>query len=390
MQPELPEYRQVCLKCRRAAASCWCNELRPVQSRAHLMLLQHPREARNPIGTARMTHRSLPGSQLRVGVDFSQDAALQAAISDATRTTVILYPARNAKDARELQAVKGELNVVVIDGTWTQARKLWNRNPILHALPAYRLNPVTPGQYKIRKEPEAHCLSTIEAVQQFLDVVDGEDGRHREMLRPFLSMVDRQVAFAESPDRTRRVRKKRVKRVRLPPAELTAAGDNLLMVHGESNGWAAHREDVPAVELLQWDALRPSTGERFHALVRTRTQSPAVGTFLELSPEQLTQAVAPEEFLARWRAFLRLDDVPCTWGYYSMVLLHDAGGGRVESINLQRLATMWTGQKLGTVERGFEHFGAPPVVTDHPGRGSRRLLQMVSIVEKLRSALGAG
>ena len=49
-----------------------------VDSRTRVVFLQHPRERRVAIGTARMAHLSLPNSELHIGVDFSGHARLEA------------------------------------------------------------------------------------------------------------------------------------------------------------------------------------------------------------------------------------------------------------------------------------------------------------------------
>lgn len=172
-----PNPRPTCLRCRRALSACWCESSTSKGSRAELVFLQHPRESQNPIGTARMAHLAVLRSLLRVGIEFEADPVVTALRGDTTRRSVVLYPSPKARPAEELRSLTVPLRVFVLDGTWWQAKKLWQRNPWLHALPAYRLTPSTPGQYRIRKEPAAHCLATIESVVQLLDVPRAACGR---------------------------------------------------------------------------------------------------------------------------------------------------------------------------------------------------------------------
>jgi DTW domain-containing protein YfiP len=46
-------------------------------------------------------------------------------------------------------------------------------NPLLEALPRVTLGDVTPSRYRLRKAPEPGALSTIEAVVQALNVLEG-------------------------------------------------------------------------------------------------------------------------------------------------------------------------------------------------------------------------
>ncbi len=107
--------------------------------------------------------------------------------------TVLLYPADDAVDVRAIEILPR--NLVVVDGTWSTAKKLAARSPALGALPKVRVVPPRPGTYRIRKEPFAHGLSTIEAVAFALDALEGPDGRFQGILHAFDAMVERQLAF---------------------------------------------------------------------------------------------------------------------------------------------------------------------------------------------------
>ena len=52
----------------------------------------------------------------------------------------------------------------MIDGTWSQAKTLWWRNPWLLKLHRLVLNPPRPARLgKLRREPRREALSTLEA-----------------------------------------------------------------------------------------------------------------------------------------------------------------------------------------------------------------------------------
>src|SRR5207245_1748202 len=54
--------------------------------------------------------------------------------------------------------------VILLDGTWSQAKTLWWRNPWLLKLHRIVLNPVRPARLgRLRREPRREALSTIEA-----------------------------------------------------------------------------------------------------------------------------------------------------------------------------------------------------------------------------------
>ena len=68
---EAPTARPSCVRCRRPASVCWCAELTPVETATQVVFLQHPRESRVAIGTARIAHLGLSRSELHEGIEFA-------------------------------------------------------------------------------------------------------------------------------------------------------------------------------------------------------------------------------------------------------------------------------------------------------------------------------
>ena len=59
--------------------------------------------------------------------------------------------------------------VVLLDGTWSQAKALWWRNPWMLKCQRVILNPAQPSRYgRLRREPRRDGLSTIEAAAMML------------------------------------------------------------------------------------------------------------------------------------------------------------------------------------------------------------------------------
>ena len=46
--------------------------------------------------------------------------------------TLLLYPDPDAIDVRELSPLEDGYNLVILDGTWTQAKGMYLHNPLLH------------------------------------------------------------------------------------------------------------------------------------------------------------------------------------------------------------------------------------------------------------------
>jgi DTW domain-containing protein YfiP len=70
--------------------------------------------------------------------------------------------------------LRGIEGVVLLDGSWREAKTLWWRNPWLLKLRRLVLNPQRPSRYsRIRREPRREALSTLEAAAVVLKHLDG-------------------------------------------------------------------------------------------------------------------------------------------------------------------------------------------------------------------------
>ena len=385
MQPEAaPETRARCPACRLATSACWCAHVPVLAPRSRVIVLQHPREARNPMGTARMAHLALPGSRLLIGVDFAADPRI-AELLAAEPTSVVLYPDPSARPVAELAERAGALAIWVIDGTWSQAHKIWRKNPWLRALPAYGIAPEAPSRYLIRREPTPTCISSVEAVAAALDAAEAAPGRHAAMLRPLDVLVERQLGHARSARRAPR-RRDRPERPLYLPAPLQGRTEHALLVHGEGNVWPMSLEARPPAELVHWVAMRPSTGERFAALVRPSAGvSPGTEQQLGLPAAAFADAISPAELRQRWAAFVRPDDVWCAWGHFPRRLLDEAGVPSAPIVELRGWAHRWLRARPGRLELAADQFAitASAPSPSSPGRGGRRLALLEAIFARL-------
>lgn len=353
--------RAVCLRCRRPERVCVCAALRREDSRTRVVFLQHPREARMPVSTCRLAHLSLPNSEMHVAMWPEAVAGLAARLAEPG--TMVLFPGPGATDVRDLPAPPRAL--VVVDGTWINARKLVERSPVLAALPRLGFTPPAPSNYRIRREPAPHCLSTIEAVAHVLEVLEDAPGRFTPMLGAFTRMVDLQIAHIGGPQRSPR----RAPRPG-PLDRLRALDDRLVLVFAEGSGAG---DDA----LLQWVAVRHGTGERFESLVRAPS---AVG-----APRDLVLPSLPVEPLAaavaRWAAFSRPDDVLGTWGSHPAEVLDAQGVAVGRPLDFKRLVTNLLHAPLGGVEALATRRGA--TLPEGSGRAARKLVALDAVVGAL-------
>ncbi len=225
-----PPTLEACARCGKPQALCVCDRITPLASRTAVLILQHPQEMDVTLGTARITELSLPGAvTLRPGLSWPNLAhALGRPDVDPGRWA-ILYPHSLPRDLTiEEQAApvvvldrRGERRdlaadplegVIVLDGTWAQAKALWWRNPWMVKQPRLVLHPKEPSAYgKVRKQPQRGFLSTLEAVGETL-VALGEDAALLASLKRTFRTLLQRARDAGATDRALMPRK-----VRPPP-----------------------------------------------------------------------------------------------------------------------------------------------------------------------------
>ncbi|XP_060190058.1 uncharacterized protein LOC132619112 [Lycium barbarum] len=103
--------------------------------------------------------------------------------------SVLLFPSENSIGMEEIDfEVK---NLIVLDGTWAKAKRMYNENPWLKMLPHVKLDVEKLSLYsEVRCQPKAGYLSTIESIVYALRGVGEEDCEGLDnLLDVFESMV---------------------------------------------------------------------------------------------------------------------------------------------------------------------------------------------------------
>ena len=166
-----------CPRCLRPLNRCYCQRIVPISTRTRFAICVHPREYyHQKCGTGRLCRLALPGAEMFVGVDFSGHEKLNALLSDPKLSPRLLYPggdAINLSAGVDLTLPPGrELMIVILDGTWPEARKMLRRSSNLLALPCVSFTPSAASRFRIKRQPQACCLSTIEAIYEVLGALE--------------------------------------------------------------------------------------------------------------------------------------------------------------------------------------------------------------------------
>jgi hypothetical protein len=180
-----------CPHCRKPMPLCICDTVTPVESRISLLILQHPQEQDRTLGTAHLAALHFKRAVVKIGLSWPSLAkALGRPVADPARWAVLYLGSAKVADLdtdAEIVALnrKGELagnqrailsaieGVVLLDGTWSQAKALWWRNAWMLKCQRVILGPKHPSRYgALRREPRPDGLSTIEAAGMLIAALE--------------------------------------------------------------------------------------------------------------------------------------------------------------------------------------------------------------------------
>jgi DTW domain-containing protein YfiP len=175
-----------CPHCRKAPALCVCEGIAQIDNKVSLLILQHPQEQDRELGTARLAALHFKDALVKIGLSWPSLSKILGRTADPKRWAILYLGSVKAEavmPGREVVVVNKDGNpvdhqdsalreiegIVLLDGSWSQAKALWWRNGWMLKCKRVVLAPKRPSRYgKLRREPRSDGLSTIEAAAMLL------------------------------------------------------------------------------------------------------------------------------------------------------------------------------------------------------------------------------
>lgn len=240
--PSARPSRAVCPRCARPLRACLCAFALPCANRLPVLVLQHPREAGQAKNSVRLLRLALADCTVQVGEVFDTQGlagwlgleAAQGAVDAGPAdggggcggSSLLLFPATPAAPAPARQpvattapmalsvpvsptppcggaahdprsALPRPSRLVLLDGTWRQARALLRANPLLQGLPRWALPDPPPSRYAIRRAHRPGQRSTLEAACLALGLLEGRPAHYAPLLDAFAAWVAAEQARAQ-------------------------------------------------------------------------------------------------------------------------------------------------------------------------------------------------
>ena len=377
--------RPFCYRCHKPQVTCICDYISPVYNTTKVWLVQHPRERFHPIGTARIA---------RLGLSNFSQTITHSACDDAPKhlpaDAVLLFPGKDVPTLAELGPAERPSTLVAIDGTWNHARTMFRDNRWLQKLPRYGLVPTAPSRYRLREEPEVHCLSTIEAIVQALSVLEPGTANLDGLLRSFETMIDEQLAIIRQRSAGHRTRKSPNYRRGIPQAIIDEP-ERVVVVSGE----AAPRGDDPSSPYLalQWVASRgllPETSddnfEEFSCPPADRFPNDCLRREMGLEEERLEQSGSQQDLKDAWLEYTCKDDIIVSWNEAALTLLARAIATSSHSMHLKSAYCSHHKGKSGSLSSLTARLGLQVPAVCGAGRAGVAVAESIAVLRHMRSA----
>ncbi len=130
-----------------------------------IFLLTHSRETVKSSNTGRIILSCLPHTSHRIIWRRAQpDSHLVDEIKQGG--VCLVYPVKGQSSEENFSLYRA---CIVLDGTWQEAQKMYNRSPYLSALPKISIFNANKSTFRLRRNQLENGLSTVETVAHILD-----------------------------------------------------------------------------------------------------------------------------------------------------------------------------------------------------------------------------
>ncbi|HEX2675618.1 MAG TPA: tRNA-uridine aminocarboxypropyltransferase [Polyangiales bacterium] len=158
--------RARCSRCLLQQRVCLCAAIPTVVTRTRIVIVRHHLERWRSSNSGRLAHLALPNSEIVEYGGLAGDAVLPP-LAGAWLVFPEGAPAQTAP-------VPLPQTLVVLDATWSQARRMFRKLAGLRGLPILRLPDAPMPAQRLRESPAPGRVSTIEAVARALRLIEGE------------------------------------------------------------------------------------------------------------------------------------------------------------------------------------------------------------------------
>lgn len=162
-----------CQRCLLPLKQCLCATLRPSHANSRFCLVMFDTEPMKPSNTGRLIADILPETAAFQWSRTEPPQALLDLVASDDYQPMVVFPASYAGSERQVltapTAGKPPL-FIMLDGTWTEARKMFRKSPYLDALPVISVDLSRVSAYHLREAHADGQYCTAEVAIALLDI----------------------------------------------------------------------------------------------------------------------------------------------------------------------------------------------------------------------------
>jgi len=160
-----------CPRCLFVQRVCLCAEVPSIITQTRVVIVRHHLEMHRTSNSGRLAHLALPNSEIVDHGATDEHGRSQPATFPPLDGAWLLYPAGEPTTTAPVPPIK---QLVVLDATWSQARRMYRKLDALRGLPVLRLPDAPMPAARLRASPGEGRVSTIEAIARALRILEGD------------------------------------------------------------------------------------------------------------------------------------------------------------------------------------------------------------------------
>jgi DTW domain-containing protein YfiP len=168
-----------CPQCRVIPQYCLCAWRPTVPARSGICLLMHDVEPMKPSNTGWLIADILGDTHAFMWSRVSVDEQLLALLADPQWQPYLVFPGEFVEPQRVTEQVAPAAGkrplFILLDATWTEARKMFRKSPYLAQLPVLSLAPEQLSRYTLRRSKRDDHFCTAEVAALCLELAGDEE-----------------------------------------------------------------------------------------------------------------------------------------------------------------------------------------------------------------------
>lgn len=164
-----------CEHCGVPSINCICDKVKNINTKGQIWILSSQKEITRPTNTARLIKLvNEESTEIFVWERKVPPQKLVELIEKGDLEIYLVFPADEENKHREKAFEKTDKKAafIIIDGTWQEAKKIFNRSQYLKELSLLTLNLEEESQFKLRRGIPEGGICTIEAAMKVLELND--------------------------------------------------------------------------------------------------------------------------------------------------------------------------------------------------------------------------